>query len=232
MPPLISVILPTRKRTQLLEKSLDSLLSTAHQPQRIEIALAYDDDDDESRDYFASERWTTFLNLYGTQGWAHATQRWGYRALHEYLNYLAPKTQGDWLFFWGDDAVMETKGWDDHVAANQTHRGLLHITTSNFPMQCSILPLFHRCWIDLFGCVSPVNPADSWISNIAIRAGARKVIPVSVIHDRFEHTGNNQDSTWADKQLAKGWQKEYHTPESEALRVQWAEQLRQYRASC
>jgi hypothetical protein len=231
MNPLISVMLPTRKRTNLLEKSLTSLLSLANRPQLIELALAYDDDDAESREYFGSRAWSDLLAKYGCQGFSLQCQRWGYRDLHQYLNELAPRTQGQWLFFWGDDAVMQTQGWDDHVAANKDHRGLLHITTSNFPMQCSILPLFHRSWLDLFGCVSPVNPADSWISNIATRAGARKVIPVSVLHDRFEHTGNNQDATWADKQLAKGWQKAYHTAESEALRADWAQRLRRYRDS-
>lgn len=231
MTPLISVFFPTRKRTQILQKSLQSLLERARQPEQIEICLAYDDDDAESRNYFRSDEWRDFVAVYGCQARTFETQRWGYQELHQYLNYLAPKTKGKWLFFWGDDAVMETQYWDDHVRDHQDFVGLLHITTSNFPMRCSILPLFHRTWLDLFGCVSPVNPADSWISNIALCAGARKVIPVSVIHDRFEHTGNNQDETWADKQQAKGWQREYHTEQSARLRKEWAEKLRSYRAS-
>lgn len=231
MTPLISVFFPTRKRTQILQKSLQSLLERARYPEQIEICLAFDQDDTESQDYFRSDRWRDFVANHRCQAHTFETQRWGYKALHQYLNFLAPITQGQWLFFWGDDAIMETQHWDDHVRANQDFVGLLHITTSNFPMQCSILPLFHRSWLDLFGCVSPVNPADSWISAVAKMAGARRAIPVTVIHDRFEHTGNNQDETWQDKQQSSGWNRDYHTVESQLAREQWAMKLQDYRRS-
>ena len=52
--PEISIILPTRKRTKTLINSLNSLLAAAKDTSRIEILIAYDDDDEESREFFAN----------------------------------------------------------------------------------------------------------------------------------------------------------------------------------
>lgn len=214
----------------MLETSLTSLFGKARHPEKIEIMIAYDDDDQESHDYFTNHRWTKFRDQYRFQDSLHRLPRWGYKDLHLYLNHLAKFSRAKWLFFWGDDAIMETDDWDDHVQENEDWVGLLHITASNCPMNCSILPLFHRRWIDLFGCVTPVNPADSWISDVCWKAGARKVIPVTVFHDRYDNSGRNLDETYRDKQTAVGWNAQYYLPEYRDMRIQWAQQLRDYLA--
>lgn len=231
MTPLISVLLPTRKRVSILRDSLKSLLDKATDTSRIELLIAHDEDDQESRDFFNSTSWVDFVESYGC-GW-HVTEsvRHGYRDLHLYLNDLAARAQGKWIFFWTDDTLMETQGWDDHVKANEDYVGLLHIATSNAPIFCSVVPLFHRQWIDMFGCVSPINHADSWISDIAKDAGARKVIPVSIFHDRFENSGRNQDETWQDKKNSPDSNRDYWTKESGLKRIEWAKRLREYRES-
>ena len=43
--PKISILLPTRKRTQALVRSLNSLLASADDTSRIEVLIAYDEDD-------------------------------------------------------------------------------------------------------------------------------------------------------------------------------------------
>jgi hypothetical protein len=215
----------------MLEASFESLLGRARNPDQIEICIAYDDDDSESHEYFTGPAWPKFRDRWKSQDQIYRLPRWGYRELHLYVNYLGERARGKWLFFWGDDAVMETQNWDDHVRDNQDWVGLLHITASNAPMNCSILPLFHRRWIEIFGCVTPVNPADSWISDICWKARARRVIPVSIFHDRYEDSGRNQDQTWHDKKNAVGWHRDYHLPEFAAMRDQWANQLRQYLSS-
>jgi hypothetical protein len=224
---LISVLLPTRKRVKKVEASLRALLEKARDPASIEICIAYDDDDDESHGYFSSERWQHFLQEFSSTSVILKTRRHGYTYLHEYLNELAPRSHGQWLFFWGDDAIMQTENWDDHVRANSDFVGLLHITAENMPMKCSILPLFHRHWIDIFGCVTPVNPADSWISDICIEAGARRVIPVTVLH-RLETDA--PDETALDKKSSVKWRDLYWQPSSQATRSQWAQKLREHRS--
>lgn len=232
MDTLISVLLPTRKRVAMVEASLSSLLDRTRHPEQIEILLAYDDDDDQSHEYFNSDRWSEFIGKWPVKHRIYQVPRWGYRALHRYINMLANESRGKWIFFWSDDPLMETDNWDDHVRANEDFVGLLHIAASNAPMNCSILPLFHRQWIELFGCVSPINHADSWMSDICWNAKARRVIPVTVFHDRFEDSGNNRDETYEDKRraIATDSSKDYHTPESKNMRAEWAQRLREYRA--
>ena len=57
MRPLISILLPTRARVNMLEKSFDTLLGKARSPGDIEICIAYDDDDQESHEYFTGPKW-------------------------------------------------------------------------------------------------------------------------------------------------------------------------------
>ena len=52
--PKISILLPTRKRTNVIVKSIGSLLANAHNPSNIEILIAYDEDDEESQTFFSS----------------------------------------------------------------------------------------------------------------------------------------------------------------------------------
>lgn len=233
MIPFISLLLPTRKRRVMLENSLISLLDKAQYSNRIELCIAYDDDDLESQGYFSGPDWQNLLSKYQCSYQVYSTPRWGYGALHSYLNFLAEKAKGEWMFFWGDDAIMETQGWDQYVEQNRDFVGLLHIPSSNAPMYCSILPLFHRQWFELFRCVSPINHADSWITDVAKAANARRVIPVSVFHDRYEDSGRNNDETYQDKRhaIASGSNRDYHKPEYIELRQQWALKLAEYRNS-
>lgn len=233
MLPLISILLPTRKRVAMVEKSLTSLLDCARDTTQMELLIAYDDDDEESHIYFTGDAWQKFISRWAVTVKIFRVPRWGYRELHKYINMLAAASCGKWIFFWSDDPLMETNYWDDHVKSNEDFVGLLHIEASNAPMNCSILPLFHRRWIELFGCVSPINHADSWISDICWNAKARRVIPVTVFHDRFEDSGNNRDETYEDKRkdIAHDSSIDYHKPESKNMRAQWAQRLREYRSS-
>ena len=218
-------MLPTRRRTRLMAQSLGSLLTHASDPADIELVVIHDDDDIESEQYFQTQTWRDLVGRAGSQ--VHSVPRWGYSRLNEYLNHVAPRCRGRWLLFWNDDAVMETAGWDDCVRENQDYLGLLHIHCRNVPMRCSIFPLFNRRWLDIFGMVSPNTFSDSWISDVARAAGARRVIPVTAFHDRFEETGRNQDETWHERSYAN--RRDYHSAANQALRQQWAQRLREVR---
>ena len=51
--PKISILLPTRKRTEAVVKSIGSLLASAKHSADIEILVAYDDDVEERREFFS-----------------------------------------------------------------------------------------------------------------------------------------------------------------------------------
>jgi hypothetical protein len=222
----ISVLLPTRQRVELVKHSLHNLVSTASNPADLEILIAYDDDDTQSQEFFSGPEWQQWIADAGVSARVFCVPPRGYKLLQEYYNYLAIQSQGQWLLLWNDDAVIETPNWDDHVRQNDSWRMLLHIPCRNLATNSSIFPLFHRDWIDLFGIVSPINHADSWISEVCWQARAKRNIDVVAFHDRADLTGNNRDETFLQRDYSA--QVEYHSAEMVALRKQWADQLRTY----
>jgi hypothetical protein len=107
----ISILLPTRGRSDALMSSIKSLYDLADDFSSIELLFGVDNDD-----------------LVGLENMLHNVipwieknsvkhkivifERFGYHNLHKYVNGLAENSQGSWLFFWNDDAVMKTPGWD------------------------------------------------------------------------------------------------------------------------
>lgn len=223
---VISVLLPTRQRQAMLEKSLASLMNRAKDPSRIELCLAYDDDDHVTDQYLRSQPWQSLTGTWQCATTIMRSPRHGYHDLQKYVNALAHRSRGQWLLFWNDDAIMETQSWDDQVRANWHFRMLLHIHCSNHPMHCSIFPLVNREWLELFGELCPINHTDSWISEISSKVGARRVIPVSALHDRFDETGHNNDQTWQDRQGYSN--RVYHLPQYQQARLEWADRLSHY----
>jgi hypothetical protein len=196
--PKISILLPTRKRTEAVVKSVGSLLANAKNPADIEILIAYDDDDQESREFF-STTWFPFLEQAGATTKVFETERFGYLRLYKYVNFLAEHATGDWIMFWNDDALMLTENWDDEIRKEDGYFGLLRMpcVTMNHPF--ALFPIVPREWVNFFGKVSPVNHSDWWIYNVTVPVGRMKNIPVQVYHDRADVTGGNNDETFKEQ---------------------------------
>ena len=112
---VISIILPTRGRTDgALQDSIKSLLENATNPELIEVMLGVDDDDKESLDWVNNEA-ADFVKTWGCACKAKVFQPLGYEQLNVYVNLLCHSSTGNWLFLWNDDALMQTKGWDEVV---------------------------------------------------------------------------------------------------------------------
>lgn len=199
--PKISILLPTRKRTEAVIKSIGSLLASAKDPTQIEILIAYDDDDAESKEFFEST-WHAFLEQCGTSTKVFESTRHGYLRLYKYVNMLGQQASGDWLMFWNDDALMLTDNWDEEIIKNDGFFGLLRMpcVTMNHPF--ALFPIIPKTWIDFFGCISPVNHSDWWIYQVTAPLGRLKNIPVQVYHDRADVTGGNNDETFKEQSYA------------------------------
>jgi len=227
--PKISILLPTRKRTAAVIKSIGSLLANAKDTSRIEILVAYDDDDEESREFF-SETWFPFLEQCQATSKVFETERFGYLRLYKYVNFLAEQASGDWIMFWNDDALMLTENWDEEIVNNDGYFGLLRMpcVTMNHPF--ALFPIIPRAWIDLFGMVSPVNHSDWWIYNVTVPAGQMKNIPVNVYHDRADVTGGNNDETFKEQSYAADGKdptnpEDYAHPERQKDLLTWIRKL-------
>jgi hypothetical protein len=227
--PKISILLPTRKRTAAVIKSIGSLLANARDTSRIEILIAYDDDDEESRQFF-SETWHPFLAQCQATTKVFETERFGYLRLYKYVNFLAEQATGDWIMFWNDDALMLTENWDDEIVKNDGWFGLLRMpcVTMNHPF--ALFPIIPREWVDFFGMVSPVNHSDWWIYNVTVPVSRMKNISVQVYHDRADVTGGNNDETFKEQSYAADGKdptnpEDYAHPDRQQDLRDWVEKL-------
>lgn len=198
----ISVLLPTRGRTDALARSVMTLVDTAADKSRLEIMLAFDDDDVSSIDYF-QQNIASLMDSHGVSYTALQTPKLGYIRLNEYVNVLAQHSRGQWLMFWNDDAVMQTQAWDDRIREHDGYFRVLRMPTHN-QHPYAIFPILPREWFTLFGYISDHQISDAWVSQIAYLLDIMHNIPVDVMHDRHDLTGNNADDTFRQRVMLEG----------------------------
>lgn len=190
----ISVLLPTRGRTDALKRSLNSLFDTADCVNNLELMLGMDDDDTDTRAWIESN----LLPELDDRGISYTVlefQPLGYARLNEYVNALARHSQGDWFFFWNDDAVMLSQGWDSKIREKMTEFACIRIPTHN-QHPYAIFPIVPREWLDICGYLSDHQLSDAWISQVSYILDIVVNVDVEVIHDRFDLTGANKDDTF------------------------------------
>jgi len=193
----ISILLPTRGRPKPLEQCLRTLLDRAKDSSRIEVMLAFDNDDTENIAHFVNVI-QPYLDDLGVEYSAIQFERLGYMRLNEYLNELAQHSQGSWLFFWNDDAVMKTQDWDQVIRDNAQEFYLLRAET-NHEHPYAIFPILPKKWVDITGHLSPHQINDAWTSQVAWMLDIVKTIPVMIHHERYDLTGENLDETFKER---------------------------------
>lgn len=189
---MISVLLPSRKRSTALFESCQSLVTKAAHRDDIEILVAIDPDDDETRTAELPSQ---------VQVW-EAPERFGYDGLHHYVNFLARQAMGTRLMIWNDDAIMQTQGWDEIVRRAPADSALW--MEANHSEGGNLFPLWPLAWTEAIGYVSLSPNIDVWISEVARRLGLEERIPVKVLHDRADITGSNNDETFAEGRAKMG----------------------------
>lgn len=198
----IAILLPTRGRAEMLERSIQSLISKAKDPNQIQLMLAFDNDDKVGTEHFqqAVQPW---LDDHMVNYTAMTFDPLGYIRLNEYVNELARNSDARWLVFWNDDAVMETQDWDAEIMKWDGQFKLLAFRTHNLHPY-SIFPIVPRKWLDLLGYLSPHQISDAWLSQQAYMLDILERIPVEVLHDRHDLTGNNKDETFLNRPMLEG----------------------------
>lgn len=197
----LSVLLPTRGRTQMLKESIMSLLDLAKFPDQIELLLMFDDDDQKSFDWFQTNI-APQIEQSGSSFRVWQTPRLGYEYLHKYVNFLASQAQAPWLMFWNDDAKMLTKEWDKEITSVKDFCVLRMPTHNEHPY--AIFPILPAEWYNIFGYLSCHQLSDAWISQIAYMLDIVRNIPVNALHDRHDLTGNNEDRTFQERVILEG----------------------------
>ena len=149
----ISILLPTRGRTEVLKTSIMTLLDNVKEPSDIEIILGLDEDDNASIDY-VKEHLGPILQEKGVETKANIFKPLGYNNLHQYVNTLGGNASGDWLFFWNDDCLMQTKHWDEVIDSYTGQFKLLAPKDNHNGHPYAILPIVPKDWFILMGHLS------------------------------------------------------------------------------
>lgn len=220
----ISVLLPTRGRSETAHKSLLTLAEHADDLSNFELLVAVDSDDQESINYFTNVVTPDFEQR-GIDLTVFVTPRWGYGRLNEYINFLASASKGAWIIFWNDDALMESDGWDTEVIGHTGEFKVLAFTDNHDGHPYAIFPIIPRDWVVLFETVSPQQQSDAWISQVAYLSDCWERIKTRVIHDRHDLTGNNNDEIYQTRVYHEGNQDnplDINHPKFHSMKQHWA----------
>lgn len=190
----IAILLPSRGRTTALSNSVHSIINKAHEKDKLQFFFCFDDDDEKGLTWFQNEI-KPWLKEQKVQTVLTITERFGYGNLHKYINLMANMADAHWCMMWGDDAIMDTDGWDREIAK---HNGTFKVlrTHANNDHPFSIFPIVPKMWIRLTGQMSRFNEVDHETSHIAYLIDVMETIPVWCTHDRADLTGNNEDETY------------------------------------
>lgn len=184
---MISLLVPSRARPELLKESIASLGDGD-----FEVLIRVDDDDPQLDGY------AEFPNV--IIGPHH-----GYGALQNYYNELAAAARGDWLFLWNDDALMKTPDWIEIVRSFDQRMVVLNPNTNhdNWEIDMNVFPILPRKIFELLGHFSLNAHNDSWIEYVARDAGIMVRVPIMIFHDRADLTGNNDDDVYNSRVMQK-----------------------------
>lgn len=190
---LVSFLMPTRRRNDLVKKSIQSLIDHWSSNQyNFEVLLRYDNDDQESYNEICQYIQDNQLE---SQVKASIGERYHYKGLHHYINELCEQASGYWLWLWNDDVIMETQDWD--VILNKYH-GKFNLLNPNSNHGMIVFPIVPKRWVDITGHFSLSRHNDTWVEHIAYELEIIKNIKIYVTHDRFDLTGNNNDEVFQD----------------------------------
>ena len=200
----ISILLPTRGRSDALMRTLTSLHDLATDFSTIEILFGMDNDDAVGLENMLHN----VIPWMQDHGIAHKIvifEPMGYHNLHRYLNGLAEhkNSQSNWFFFMSDLGVMKTQGWDTYIRAKTGEFKILSVITHN-EHPYSIFPIIPCEWYETLGHISQHSLNDAWVSCIAYALDIFERIPVYCDHERFDLTGTNYDDTYRRRTVLEG----------------------------
>jgi len=198
----ISILLPTRGRAEALMSSIQSLCNLAEDFSSIEVLFGVDNDDVVGMENMLANV-CPWIEQNKINHKIVVFEPQGYNNLHKYVNGLAEHSQGSWLFFWNDDAVMKTPGWDARIRERTGEFKLLSVYTHN-DHPYSIFPILPRQWFEILGHISQHSSNDAYVSQMAYYLDIFERIDVHCDHNRFDITGANNDATYQQRRIMEG----------------------------
>jgi hypothetical protein len=155
--PYISILLPTRKRVDLLQKSLTSIFSLANpEINNFEVIVKVDLDDFETLDYIKT--WDPQIeNLH----FLISSRRKGYLSLIDFYEDMVDLAKGKYIQAFNDDAIILTPNWNSILESKLTDFKFYYPKVNGYKEALYCIPkeLYH-----LWGHVAPHNQSDGHLN--------------------------------------------------------------------
>jgi hypothetical protein len=197
----VAVLLPTRGRTNALDRSVRTLIDNAHNIDNVQFMFGFDRDDKVGLEHF-QKNLKVELDQGGVKYVALQFDRLGYINIDKYYTQLAKTADADWLFIWNDDAFMITPGWDQVIKKYTGQMRVLKVHTHN-EHPYSIFPIGPRLWFDTLTVLSRHQMIDAELSQHAYMIDVMQIVDIHVTHAQSELTGHH-DSTSQRKNRLEG----------------------------
>ena len=159
---LVSICIKSRNRPEQLAKCIQSFIDTVDDISRIEILIRIDNDD-----YNTWSKMDLIPDMVGDRPVPlkilKGPRFGGYVDIWKHDNHLAETALGEFMFYFNDDAIIDSKGWDTVIADYQKHVCILKsdftmhdnhgntLTGDQFPHQENIFPIIHSAIIHANG---------------------------------------------------------------------------------
>lgn len=186
---LCTVMVPTRKRVEHLNKMLYTLFSSVSDPNCIEAIMRVDEDDIETQDYLKDKLNNNIKIIVGPR-------YNGYVELNRFYNEIAEEAKGTWLFLSNDDLYFNKTDWDLELQKIEEILVLNPKTMLNgnwLPSETgNTFPIMHKKIQEVLGHFCPCFLNDAYTSKLAKSVGLEQYAPfIEIIHTRNDLNEHN-----------------------------------------
>lgn len=229
-PELISLLLPTRQRPEMLMRLYESAIDLADDPKNVEMVV-YVDDDDESYGALVESPPPRTKFLQGPR-----------KTISECWNDCHRASTGEIFMHCGDDLVFRTKGWDTVVRnlfANYPDKIVFAYgddgSTESHNYEFGTHGFIHKNWTDVVGRFLPPyyesDYNDTHLNEIAKALNRHVHIPIFTEHMHFS-LGKSEKDRNTEERLARHERQHpenvYNSQEKRIERLDEIERLRQF----
>ena len=188
----ISILYPTRERSNKFNRMLNSLIDNCQDPSRINIMLLFDTDEPEL------DKYKKIINdkLYKNLNFQVHIKDLNNHAIRN--NYLAGISNDTILFPVNDDIVFKSKNWDYFIDEEFSKIKIdepyciWSDTGQKYPYLHSDFPILNKAWFDRLGYLSSeiFNHwyFDTWICDLSTRSKKFHLSPDIKIYQYSAHT--------------------------------------------
>jgi GT2 family glycosyltransferase len=114
---LVGIMIPTRKRVNLLQECLDSFNQKTNEKSLVELLIKIDTDDEETIKFVENYILTSEIDIKVVI----SDRKNGYGSLHEHYNSLAKASEAEFLFGMNDDIEILTDSWEQQFKKYKNH---------------------------------------------------------------------------------------------------------------